>query len=84
MHPPTATQIQTAIEVLQKLDERINKCAARSLRQIPPCNGAGEVAGQISANAMEQTKQVQSITGLLQTWHGELERQRRQNVSQHV
>lgn len=84
MQTPTATQIQTAIEVLQKLDERINKYAARSLSQIPPCNEVATVAGQIRENAVEQKKQVQSITGLLQTWHGELERQRRQNVSQHV
>ena len=84
MQPPSITQIRTAIEVLEKLGERINKNAARSLSQIPPCYGAGEVAGEISANAMEQNRQVQSITGLLQTWHGELERKQKHNVSIHV
>lgn len=84
MQAPTTTEVRTAIEVLEKLGERINKNAARSLSQIPPCNGAGEVAGQISVNAMEQNKQVQSITGLLQTWHGELERKQKRNVSIHV
>lgn len=84
MEAPTTAQVQTAIEVLEKLSERINKNAARSLSQIPPCYGAGEVAGEISVNAMEQNKQVQSITGLLRTWHGELERKQKHNVSIHV
>jgi hypothetical protein len=84
MQAPTTTQIHTAIEVLQKLGERINEHAARSARQILPCSVAGQLAGQISVNAMEQTKQVQEITGLLKTWHGELEYRRRQNVSQHI
>ena len=84
MQTPTTTQINTAIEVLQKLGERINEHAARSVRQIPPSSVNGQLAGQISANAMEQTKQVQEITGLLKTWHGELEHRRRQNVSLHL
>jgi len=84
MQAQTTTQINTAIEVLQNLGERINEHAARSSRQILPCGVAGQLAGQISTNAMEQTKQVQEITGLLKTWHGELEYRRRQNVSQHV
>lgn len=81
MQAPTATQVHTAIEVLEKLGERITKNAARSLMQLPPCNGVGTVAGQIAVDSQEQNKQVQAITGLLKTWHSELERQRRQNVS---
>lgn len=81
MQAPTTTQINTAIEVLQKLGERINEHAARSVRQIPPSSVNGQLAGQISANAIEQTKQAQEITGLLKTWQGELEHRRRQNVS---
>jgi hypothetical protein len=84
MEAPTPAQIRTAIEVLEKLGERINEHAARSVRQIPPSSVNGQLAGQISSNAMEQTKQVQEINGLLKTWHGELDRQRRQNVSQHI
>ena len=84
MQAPTSSQIRTAIEVLEKLGERINEHAARSVRQIPPSSVNGLLAGQISANAMEQTKQVGEITGLLRTWHGELEQRRRQNVSYHV
>ncbi len=84
MQAPTSTQIRTAMEVLQKLGERINEHAARSSRQILPCSVAGQLAGQISANAMEQTKQVAEITGLLKTWQGELEQRRRQCVSHHV
>lgn len=84
MQSPTTTQIRTAIEVLEKLGERINHHAARSMSQIPPSHVAGEVASQITVNAKEQNDQVKSITGLLQTWHGELERKRRQNVTQHL
>jgi hypothetical protein len=67
-------------------NDRVLKLAAalRSVRQIPPSSVSGQLAGQISVNAMEQTKQVQEITGLLKTWHGELEQRRRQCVSHHV
>ena len=84
MQTPSTAQIHTAIEVLKKLGERINEHAARSVRQIPPSSVNGQLAGQISVNAMEQTKQVGEINGLLKTWHGELEQRRRQCVSHHV
>ena len=84
MQTPTTIQIRTAIEVLQKLGERINEHAARSVRQIPPSSVSGQLAGQISVNAMEQTKQVGGITELLQSWHGELEHRRKQTTSYHV
>jgi hypothetical protein len=84
MQAPTPTQIRTAIEVLGKLGERINEHATHSVRQIPPSSVNGLLAGQISANAMEQTKQVGEVTGLLKTWHGQLEQQRRQCVSNHI
>lgn len=84
MQTPTTIQIRTAIEVLQKLGERINEHASRSLRQIPPSNVAGQLARQISVNAKEQTKQVADISGLLQTWQIQLEQQRRQTISHHV
>ena len=84
MQTPTTAQIHTAIAVLQKLGERINEFAARSARQIPNCSLSGKMAGQIGMNAMEQTKQVKEITGLLQTWHGELEQRRKLTVSHHV
>ena len=84
MQAPTTTQLRTAMEVLQKLGERISEHAARSVRQIPPSSVNGQLAGQISMNAMEQKKQVGEITGLLKTWHGELEQRRRQCVSHHV
>jgi hypothetical protein len=69
MQAPTATQVRTAIEVLEKLGERINEHAARSVRQIPPSHAAGQLVSQISASATEQNNRVKAITGLLQTWH---------------
>ena len=84
MQAPTSIQLRTAMEVLEKLGERINEHAARSVRQIPPSSVNGQLAGKISVNAMEQTKQVGEITGLLKTWHGELEQRRRQYVSNHI
>ena len=41
MQEPTTIQLRTAMEVLQKLGERINNHATRSLRQIPPSSVAG-------------------------------------------
>jgi hypothetical protein len=84
MQTPTTIQIRTAIEVLQKLGERINEHATRSLRQIPPSSVSGQLAGQISVNAKAQTEQVKDIAGLLKTWQIQLEQQQRQTVSHHV
>ena len=84
MQEPTTIQLRTAMEVLQKLGERINEHAAKSVRQIPPSSVNGLLAGQISANAMEQKKQVGEITSLLKTWHGELEYRRKQTTSYHI
>ena len=84
MELPTTYQIRTAIEVLGKLGERINQHATNSVRQIPRSHVAGNLAGQIVVNAREQTTQVQAITGLLETWHAELNNQRKQHVSHHV
>ena len=82
--PPSPSQIRIAIEVLEKLGERVNEFAARSARQIPNCGVAGQMAGQIALNAKEQNKQVQEINGLLKNWHGELERRQKQTTSYHV
>jgi hypothetical protein len=84
MQTPTTIQIRTAIEVLQKLGERIKEHAASSVRQMPSSHQAGQLLGQITVNAREQTKQVEAITGQLQAWHSELEQRRRQCVSYHV
>jgi hypothetical protein len=84
MQTPTTIQIRTAIEVLQKLGERIKEHAASSVRQMPSSHQAGLLLGQITVNATEQTKQVEAITGQLQAWHTELEQRRRQNISYHV
>jgi len=53
-----ATHIRTANEVLEKLGERIHEHVAQSAQQILPCSVAGQLAGQIGINAMEQRKQV--------------------------
>ena len=84
MQTPTTMQIRTAIEVLQKLGERIKEHAARSVRQMPSSHQAGLLLGQITVNVREQTKQVEAITGQLEAWHSELEQRRRQNVSYYV
>lgn len=84
MQATTTAQIRTAIDVLEKLGERINRYASQSIRQIPPSGVAGQLAGQISVSALEQNNQVKEITDLLRTWHTELEHQRKHNVSQHV
>jgi hypothetical protein len=84
MQEPTTTLLRIAMKVLNKLGKRINQHAAQSVRQISPSRVAGQLAGQISENSIEQTKRVQEITGLLKTWHGELEQRRRQYVSHHV
>ena len=84
MLTPTTAELHTAIEVLRKLNQRINEHAARSVRQIPNTPLAGHMAGQIGINAMEQTRRADGVAEQLQTWRNELTQQQKKYVAQTV
>ncbi len=84
MQTPTPTQIQTAIEVLKKLGERLNTSATHAAIESPETRlGANNIA-RVEAQAIQQTTQIDVVAGQLKNWHDELSAPERQGVSHHV
>jgi hypothetical protein len=77
-------ELLNAIEVLNKLGERINTSAVHSVLQTADTRLGDHNAGRIGVTAIEQTSRIKIVTKQLQTWRKELLLQRRQNVSQSV
>ena len=84
MLTPTTAELLNAIEVLNKLGERINTSAADSVLQLSETSMSDHNAGRIGVNAIEQTNRIKIVAEQLQKWRNELIQQRRQNVSQSV
>ena len=84
MLTPTTAELLNAIEVLNKLGERINTSAVNSVLQLSETSSGDHNAGRIEVNAIEQTSRIKIVAEQLQNWRNELIQQRRQNVSQPV
>jgi glutaminase len=84
MLTPTTAELLNAIEVLNKLGERINTTAVNSVLQLSETSSGDHNAGRIEVNAIEQTSRIKIVAEQLQNWRNELIQQRRQNVSQSV
>jgi hypothetical protein len=84
MLTPTTAELLNAIEVLNKLGERINTSAAHSVLQMSETRRGDRNAGRIGVTAIEQTSRITIVAEQLQNWRNELIQQRRQNVSQSV
>jgi hypothetical protein len=84
MLTPTSAELLKAIEVLNKLGERINTSAVHSVLQLSETSMSDHDAGRIGVNAIEQTSRIKIVAEQLQNWRNELIQQRRQNVSQSV
>jgi hypothetical protein len=84
MLTPTTAELLNAIEVLNKLGERINTNTVHLLIQMPESSLGEHYAGRIGVTAIEQISRIKIVTEHLQNWRDELLQQRRQNVSQSV
>ena len=84
MLTPTTAELLNAIEVLNKLGERINTYAAHSVIQLPESSLGDHRAGRIEVTAIEQTSRIKIVAGQLQNWRNEIVQQRRQNASESV
>jgi hypothetical protein len=84
MLTPTSAELLKAIEVLNKLGERINTSAVHSVLQLSETSMSDHDAGRIGVNAIEQTSRIDGVAEQLKNWREELLQQRRQNVSQSV
>ena len=84
MLTPTTAELLNAIEVLNKLGERINTSAAHSVLQMSDTRLGDHNAGRIGVTAIEQTSRIKIVAGQQKNWCNDLIQQRRQNVSQSV
>ena len=72
MQTPTTAQLLTAIEVLNKLGERLNIHAEHSVMQLVESPLGVHFAGSIQVGAFEQTSRIESVATQLKNWHDEL------------
>lgn len=84
MQTPTTAQLRTAIEVLNKLGERLNVHAQHSVMQLSESPLGTHYAGRIEVGTIEQTTRIEAVAKQLKNWRDELLEQRRQCVSHHV
>lgn len=79
----TTADLRTAIQVLDKLGERITTDANHSMIEMSESQPGHHHAGQIEASAIEQTARVKLVSAQLKSWRDEL-LQQRQTVCHHV
>jgi hypothetical protein len=84
MRTPTTAQVRTAIEVLKKLEERIDNHATFNTMQSPDARGGDDTAARIEAQTIEQIARVKTVVAQLENWRDELRQDRRHCVVQHV
>jgi hypothetical protein len=83
MLTPTTADLRTAIQVLEKLGERITAHANHSMMEMPESPLGSHHAGRIEARAIEQTARIKLVSAQLKIWRDEL-LQQRQTASHHV
>jgi hypothetical protein len=84
MQAPTTAQLLTAIEVLNKLGERLNEEAAHSVIQMPDTRLGEDYAARIGAGTIEQTSRIETVKSQLVNWRSEILEQRKLAVCHHV
>ena len=77
MLTPTNAELLNAIEVLNKLGERINTSVAHSVLQMSDTRLGDHNAGRIGVVAIEQTSRIKIVAEQLQIWRNELIQQQR-------
>lgn len=63
MRTLTTVQVRTAIEVLEKLEERIDNHATFNAMQQPETRGSDDAAARIEAQTIEQIARVKIVIG---------------------
>ena len=84
MQPPTTAQIRTAIQVLKKYGEHINRNAVNLVTELPQTRLGDHVAARAKALNIERVSRIQTVAAQLEKWRDDLLQQRRQCVADHV
>ena len=75
MQNPTMAELETAIQVLVRLGERLNTEAAYSIIQMPKTQLGDHYAGDIGSATIEQNVRIGAIAAKLKNWQEELSAQ---------
>jgi len=84
MRTTTTTQLRTALEVLRKLEERIDNHAIQSAMQRSDARLGDNYAVRIESQTIEQIARVKTVIAQLKSWRDELKQERRQCVTHHI
>ena len=84
MRTPTTAQLRTALEVLKKLEERIDNHATHSTMQVPDTRLGEDYSARIESQTIEQIARVKTVMAQLESWRDELKQETRQRVTEHV
>ena len=84
MRTPTTAQLRIAVEVLKRLEERIDNHATHSTMQLPDSRLGDDYAARIESQTIEQIARVKTVMAQLESWRDELRQARRQCVTHHV
>jgi hypothetical protein len=80
MQNPTMAELETALQVLARLGERLNTEAAYSIIQMPKTQLGDHYAGDIGSATIEQNVRIGAIAAKLKNWQEELSAQESQCV----
>lgn len=78
MQKPTTDQLETAMEVLSKLRDRLNAEAQHSISHMPKTQMGVHYSRDIWLQAVEQTGRIAALSNQLKNWRDELPEQRDQ------
>jgi hypothetical protein len=84
MQTPTPTQIRTAIQVLKKYGEHINRNAANIIIDLPETRFGEHVAARARVVSIDQITRIQTVAEQLEKWRDDLLQQRMQCVANHI
>lgn len=84
MRTPTTAQLWTAVEVLKKLEERIDNHATHSVMQLPDTRLGDDYTARIESQTIEQIARLKTVMAQLESWRDELKQERRQCVTHRV
>ena len=72
MLTPTTAELLNAIDVLNKLGERINTSAVHSVLQMSDTRPGDQNTGRIGVTVIEQISRIKVVAERLQNWRNEL------------
>jgi hypothetical protein len=72
METPTAKQLETAMEVLTRLGERLDRDTAHSMVQFPDTELGICYKASLQVQSIQQVKRIEAVSSQLKNWRDEL------------